>query len=93
MPTTVKWNSKGSEARYLTNLFIQQKVDLNNKKPEYIREVKRQHPIFAPFSQDRFVVNYRKLLSHYLIGKSKEGARKEGKLNRLRSLVYVHNYV
>ena len=76
MPTQVKWSSKGREAQYLTNLFIENKVDLNNLKPEYIRGIKSKHNIFDPFSNDRFVINYKKLLSEYKIGQEKAGARR-----------------
>ena len=69
-------SSKGKEAKYLTNLFLENKVDTSNIRPAYIRSVKSKHPIFEGFSDSRFVVNYRKLLSAYLIGKGKTGARK-----------------
>ena len=80
MPKQLKWNSKGKEGLYLTNLFIDNKVDLNNLKPDYIRSVKAAHKIFEPFSDERFVINYRKLHSDFQIGKAKTGARQEGKL-------------
>jgi hypothetical protein len=79
MPTQAKWNSKGREAQYLTTLFIENKVDLDNLKPDYIRGIKSKHRIFDPFSNERFVINYKKLLAAYKIGQAKAGARrKEG---------------
>jgi len=80
MTKQLKWNSKGKEGKFLTDLFIENKVDLSNTKPEYIRSVKAAHRIFEPFTNERFVINYKKLLSEYKIGKAKTGARQEGKL-------------
>lgn len=58
MPTATKWNSKGKEAKFLTNLFIENKVDTSNVKPAYIRSVKSKYPAFDDFSDNRFIVNY-----------------------------------
>ncbi len=74
---TTKWNSKGPDAKKLSELFRKKQVDLTNKSSKYIKSVQDQPPIFLTYPARNFAANYRKLLQSFLIGKELQGARKE----------------
>jgi len=73
----IKWNKNGPAALHLLELIKNQLIDPKNIKREYILDLKKQHPVFRPFSIDRFVANVRKLFREYNLEKTLQGKRKD----------------
>jgi len=90
----IKWNKNGSAALYLLDLLKNQEVDPNNIKRDYILRLKDQHPVFKPYSVDRFVANVRKLFREYNLEKTLQGRRKISPRKLVDdSISFLHNCI
>jgi hypothetical protein len=72
----VKWSSKGPEGALLISLLNSQTVDPSCLDKKYILQVKEAYPEFSKFSDDRFIINYKKLVREFSVHKSIQGVRK-----------------
>jgi len=71
----IKWDSSKAEGQKLKDLLVSGAIDPENNKRKYILAVKDKYDEFAPFSNDRFVVNYRQLVSDYKTDLLRRGNR------------------
>ncbi len=71
----IKWDSSKAEGQKLKDLLASGEIKINNNTRKYILGIKDQYEEFAPFSNDRFVINYRQLVSDYKADLEKRGNR------------------
>jgi hypothetical protein len=70
-----KWSQNCAAAKYIVQLILQGQVKTTDTSKEAILALKRSHPIFAPYSESRFVINVRQLLVDFEVDQNLKGKR------------------